>query len=105
MTQAEISARCDASDVTIYHTIRDCCKNGIEHSLQFQKPANLPRPPIVTGEKEARIIVLACGTPPEGFSRWSVRLLTEKVVELSILPDVSRETVRRTLRKRNLSLA
>lgn len=104
MTQAEIAVRCGVSDVTVYHTIRDYSERGIEATLHFEKRENAPRPAIVTGEKEARIIALACGEPPEGFSRWTVRLLTEKVVELSILPEASRETIRRTLKKRNFSL-
>lgn len=103
-TQAEIAARCGVSDVTIYHTLRDFCEHGLEYALTFNRPENPPRPPIITGEREARIIALACGEPPQGFSRWTVRLLTEKVVELSILPAASRETVRRTLKKLNLSL-
>jgi transposase len=104
MRQAEIAARCGVSDVTVYHTVRDYSEKGIEETLSYAKRANPPRPAIVSGEKEARIIALACGEPPKGFARWSVRLLTEKVVELRILPEVSRETVRRTLKKRNLSL-
>jgi len=100
----QVAARCGVSTVTVWQTAKDYCENGIEHALSFQRPENLPRPPIVTGEKEARIIALACGEPPAGFSRWTVRLLTEKIVELSILPAASRETVRRTLKKLNLNL-
>ena len=99
-----IAARCGVSTVTVWQTAKDYCENGIEHALTFQKPENPPRPAIVTGEKEARIIALACGEPPTGYSRWTVRLLTEKIVELSILPTASRETVRRTLKKLNLDL-
>ena len=102
--QEEVAKRCGVSDVTVYHTIRDYCEHGIEYALTFKKPANPSRPAIVGGESEARIIALACGEAPKGFSKWTVRLLTEKVVELSILPCVSRETVRRTLKKHNLSL-
>lgn len=104
MTQEGIAVRCGVSDVTVYHTIRDYCERGIEYTLHFQRREKPPRPAIITGEKEARIIALACGEPPKGFSRWTVRLLTEKVVELSIMPDVSRETIRRVLKKRSLSL-
>ena len=104
MCQREIAARCGVSDVTVYHTIRDYGEKGIEQTLNYAKRANPPRRAIVSGEKEARIIALACGEPPKGFARWTVRLLTEKVVELRILPEASRETIRRTLKKRNLSL-
>lgn len=103
-TQAEIAARCGVSDVTVYHTVRDYCQHGIEYALQYKKSQTPPRAAIVTGEKEARIIALACGEPPKGYSRWTVRLLTEKIIELSIVPTASRETVRRTLKKLNLSL-
>ena len=103
-TQEEIANRCGVSDVTVYHTIRDYCQEGIEYALTFKKAAIPSKPIIVGGESEARIIALACGQAPEGFCRWTVRLLTEKIVELSILPAISRETVRRTLKKHNLSL-
>lgn len=103
-SQEEVAKRCGVSDVTVYHTIREYCEHGIEYALTYKKPENAPRPAIVGGESEARIIALACGEPPEGFSRWTVRLLTDKVVELAILPTVSRETVRRTLKKHNLNL-
>jgi transposase len=100
----KIAARCAVTQVTVWKTAKSYCEHGIEHTLNFQHPENPPRPAIVTGEKEARIIALACGDPPDGFARWTVRLLTEKVVELSILPAASRETVRRTLKKLNLNL-
>lgn len=103
-THSQIAARCNVTEVTVWQIAKSYCEKGIEKTLRFQSPRNLPRPAIVTGETEARIIALACGDPPKGFSRWTVRLLTEKVVELSILPSVSRETIRRTLKKRNLSL-
>lgn len=102
--QEEIAARCGVSTVTVYHTLRDYCEQGIEYALKFKTPAQPSKKPIVTGEREARIIALACGEAPDGCARWTVRLLTEKVVELEILPHGSRETIRRTLKKLNLSL-
>ena len=100
----KIAARCGVSTVTVWQTAKDYFENGIEHALAFQKPENPSRPALITGEREARIIALACGEPPTGYCRWTVRLLTEKIVELSILPGISRETVRRTLKKLNLDL-
>ena len=103
-TQVEVAKRCGVSDVTVYHTVRDYSEHGIEYALTFKKPEHAPRLAIVGGESEARIIALACSEAPEGFARWTMRLLAEKIVELEILPAISRETVRRTLKKRNLSL-
>jgi hypothetical protein len=56
------------------------------------------------GAFEARLIALACSETPEGRQRWTVRLLAEKAVELSLTPGVSHMTVQRILKKTNLSL-
>jgi len=102
--QDEIASRCGVSDVCVYQTIKDYCVNGLDYVLRRREHETPPRKPIVNGEDEARIIALACGEPPEGFSRWSVRLLTSRIVELQIIPSIGRETVRSTLKKHNLSL-
>jgi len=102
--QDEIASRCGVSDVCVYQTMKDYCINGLDYVLRRREHENPPRKPIVNGEDEARIIALACGEPPEGFSRWSVRLLTNRIVELQIIPSIGRETVRTTLKKHNLSL-
>jgi hypothetical protein len=58
-----------------------------------------PRPKVLEGEQEAKVIALRLGPPPAGFANWSLRLLAERVVELAIAPSVSYETVRRSLKK------
>ena len=55
------------------------------------------------GDFEAHLVALSCSEPPEGFCRWSFRLLAEKVVELDYIDNISHETVRRVLKKTNLS--
>jgi len=59
---------------------------------------------LVDGDMEAHLIALACGEPPKGHARWSLRLLADKLVELRYTEDISYETVRRTLKKTNLNL-
>ena len=56
------------------------------------------------GDFEAHLVALSCGKPPEGFARWTLRLLADKVVELDYIDSISHETVRRVLKKTNLSL-
>ena len=56
------------------------------------------------GDFEAHLVALSCSEPPEGFSRWSLRLLADKVVELNYVDDISYETIRRVLKKTKLSL-
>jgi len=53
------------------------------------------------GDFEAHLIALSCSEPPEGFARWSLRLLADRVVELNYIDAISHETVRRVLKKRN----
>ena len=57
------------------------------------------------GDFEAHLIALSCSEPPEGFVRWSLRLLSDKVVELHYIDNISHESVRRILKKRNQTLA
>ena len=56
------------------------------------------------GDFEAHLIALSCSEPPEGFSRWSLRLLADKAVELNYIDSISHEAVRRILKKTNSSL-
>jgi hypothetical protein len=58
-----------------------------------------PTPPKVDGRVEAQITKLACSAPPEGRSKWTLRLLAKKVVELKIVDSLSHETVRQALKK------
>lgn len=55
------------------------------------------------GDFEAHLVALSCSKPPEGFSRWSLRLLADRAVELNYIDSISHETVRRVLKKTNLS--
>jgi hypothetical protein len=72
---------------------------GFELALNGKRPEAPPRQPLLDGEKQAKVIALRLGPPPKGFANWSLRLLAEKVVELSIVESISHETVRRTLKK------
>lgn len=103
-TQAEIARRAGVSEATVYNAIKDYCTRGIHETLHYRERAEPARPSQVTGEVEARIIALVCSEPPQGYARWTVRLLTRRVIELNLLESVGRETIRTTLKKRNLSL-
>ena len=56
------------------------------------------------GDAEAHLIALCCSEPPEGYSQWSLRLLSDKMVELNYVDSLSYETVRRVLKKRNKTM-
>ncbi len=74
----------------------DIALNGRKGSRVYKKK--------VDGALEAHLIALSCSEPPEGFSRWSLRLLADKVVELDYIDHISHETVRRVLKKTSSSL-
>jgi len=57
----------------------------------------------IDGDFEAHLIALSCGETPEGYARWTLRLLADKVVELGYIDEVSHETIRQILKKTNLS--
>ena len=72
---------------------------GFDVVLNGKKRKTPPRDNRLDGEQEAKVIALRLGTPPKGFTNWSLRLLAEKVVELEIVDSVCHETVRQTLKK------
>jgi transposase len=100
-SQEEISKRCGVCDVTVYKTVKDYHTLGLGYVFRRRKETESSKQPKVNGEVEARIVALACSEPPAGYSRWTVRLLTQRVIELKILETVGRETIRTTLKKRN----
>lgn len=77
---------------------------GLEAALERKKQKSPSRERILDGEKEARLIALACSVPPEGRSKWTLQLLADKLVALKVVESISDQTVRRTLKKTNSSL-
>lgn len=77
--------------------------NGLDVALHGKKGSRVYAKK-ADGDFEAHLIALSCSKPPEGFSRWSLRLLADKVVELDYIDSISHETVRRVLKKTNLNL-
>lgn len=72
---------------------------GIESALE-DKPSERDYRRKADGDLEAKLIALSCSEAPEGFARWSLRLLADKAVELEYVDSLSHETVRRVLKKR-----
>ena len=77
---------------------------GLDAALNRKKRSKPSRENILDGEKEARLIALACSKPPEGRSRWTLELLADELVVLNIVENISYQTVKRALKKTNLSL-
>ena len=93
---------CEALDtnVSMVATVRaTLVEKGLDAVLTRKKRATPPVPPIFDGEAQAKLTALACSQPPEGFARWTIRLLAEKVVERKIVDAVHFNTVGRALKK------
>jgi transposase len=78
-------------------------EQGFEAALQ-NSPTTRVYERKADGDLEAHLVSLACSKAPEGFSKWSLRLLADKMVELKYVDDISYETVRRVLKKTNCNL-
>lgn len=77
---------------------------GIERAVYRKKREIPPVPAKVTGDVEAKIIQIACSAIPAGHNKWTLRLISDKAVELKYVDSISHMTIKRLLKKRNLSL-
>ena len=100
-SDARIAEAVDVGLSTIVRVRRACVHSGVEAALH-RRPPSTTRPPKLDGRQEAHLIALSCTTPPEGRAHWSLRLLTDRFVELEGTV-VSDETVRRVLKKTHSS--
>lgn len=85
-----------------YLTTVECLRKrlveeGLEGALERHKRQNYAHK--LDGDAEARLIAIACSKPPEGRSEWTLRLLADRLVELSVVESISHMTVSRTLKK------
>lgn len=99
MTVAEIANVFNTTPTTVQNVRTSYANNGLETTINRKKRETPPVPPKVTGDVEAHIIALACSEPPEGYSRWTVRLLADKCVELNYAESLSHMTVSIVLKK------
>ncbi len=74
-------------------------EEGLDAALERKKRERPSVERLFDGEKEAKLIAVACGPKPAGRTRWTLQLLADRVVTLKIVDRCSRETVRRTLFK------
>lgn len=96
----EISEHLSIDVRTVERVRKRCALEGIEAALG---PKSRPqREPKIDGHVEARLVQLACSVPPDGRQRWTLRLLSDKLVELEVVDSISHETVRQRLGKKRV---
>jgi transposase len=89
----------DTSVSMVYRVRKQLVEEGFEAVLSRKQRATPAVARIFDGEKEAKLIALACSKPPKGRARWTLRLLEKKVVELHIVDRASDSTIGRALKK------
>ena len=89
----------DTSISTVERTRQRLVEGGVDGALTRRHSANSARARVFDGKAEAKLIALACSEPPKGRSRWTLRLLEDKVVALGIVARASDNTIGRTLKK------
>ena len=100
-SSAELAKLYGVSPNTINNVKRAYLKNGIDCIYRKKRTA----PPVerkITGEVEAHLIALACHTPPEGYCKWTLRLLSERMVQMNYIDEISHTTVGTVLKKNSL---
>ena len=88
---------------TVERVRKEFVEEGLEAALTRRRPRRQYQRAL-DGDAEAHLVALACQKPPEGRSRWTLRLLADRMVQLEYVEQVSYQTVRRTLKKMSLSL-
>lgn len=103
-TVAQVAEALGVTARTIEHLKRRFVEDGLEVAIERKERETPPVEARYDGAFEARLLQLACSGAPKGHGRWTVRLLSEKVVELRIAPTCSPMAVCRALKKTNFSL-
>ena len=97
-SDAAIAGALDVNPSTVLRVRRRFVAEGLAAALARKRPDRVYRRAL-DGRQEARLVALACGAPPDGQARWSLRLLADELVRLEVVDAVSHETVRQTLKK------
>jgi transposase len=97
-TDAEIAEALDTSAATVHRVRQTWVEQGLEAALARKRPIGRQYRKL-DGVQEAQLIAVACSAPPEGWVRWTLKRLADKLVELDIVDTISAECVRTTLKK------
>ena len=102
-THEQMSAAYHVSQMLVTETRKKYVEKGLPEAL-FRKKPERNYQSVIDGEPEAHLIAIACSQPPAGNVRWTLRLLRDQMVIAGYVERVSHETIRKTMKKTNLSL-
>jgi hypothetical protein len=98
-TDAKIAEAFSCRVQTVENLRKRLVTEGFRVALDGKSRETPPRQKCLDGKQEAKIIAMRLGRPPRGYANWSLRLLSERVVELGLVKSISHETIRQTLKK------
>ncbi len=101
LTDGQVVYALGVTERTCQHVRRRAVEQGPMVALERRPRPLPPVPKKLDGEKEARLVQVACSVPPEGRVRWTVKLLAEELVRLEVVESICEETVRQALKKTN----
>jgi transposase len=97
----EITLLLGVNRTTVHRVRKSYRQHGLDHTLTDQPRSGAPAK--IDARVEATLTMLACSDPPEGYGRWTLQLLADKLVALGVLESISLESVRTTLKKTSLN--
>lgn len=99
LTDADLAERYRVATRTVERLRWRAVEHGLDTALHGKKRG--PRNPLrkIDGEVEARLVALRCSEPPEGYAKWTLHLLADRLVALDVVDSISHETVRQVLKK------
>jgi len=104
LSPADTAKKCKLHRETVYSIRKQFISDGLEAVVYRKKRETPPTEPKVTGDVEAHIVAVACSPAPEGKSKWTLQMIADKIVLDGVVDSIGKETIRRTLKKRNISL-
>jgi transposase len=103
LTDEEIAEDLEVARATAERVRKRCVERGIAGTLERKAQENPSRPRRFDGASEARLVQIACSSPPEGRAHWTLSLLGDRLVELKVFESISKSSVQRALKKTSSS--
>jgi transposase len=103
-SDAQVAEALNVAPKSVFNIRRRWVEEGLQAALHRKKQDGPSRARKLDGEAEAKLVAICCGPAPQGRARWTLRLLSDQLVELEAVESISPETVRSTLKKMRLSL-
>ena len=97
-TDAQLCATLKVSALTVFNVRKAACERGALACITRQEQQKRKARKL-EGRQEAHLVAFTCSTPPQGYARWTLVLLRERLIEMQVVESISLETIRTTLKK------